>query len=65
MSPSLETKLAQIVGHVERLALGVGALIPSVDKVGLRHLLNDAEVSAWLDSQRRAGIPTGPFINQS
>lgn len=63
MSPTLETKLAQLVSHIERQHNGVGAHKIQQDSVGVRYLLNDAEVAGWLDKHRASGLPTGPFLS--
>lgn len=65
MTPTLEAKLAQIVNYLEERKLGSGAHARTADSVGLKHLLNDAEVMNWLDAKRKEGIGNGPFLNRS
>ncbi len=64
MTPSLEVKLAQLVGYLERQHFGTGAnTVHIVDTAGIKHLLNDREVSAWLDCMRLQGVGPGPILN--
>lgn len=62
MNHSLEMKLAQLVSYLERREFGTVGNLPRADEVALRHILNDREISTWLDCKRLEGIPPGPFI---
>ena len=62
MTPSLETKLARLIDHFERLEMGPGTLRHN-DAMGVRHEFNDREVAEWLTKQRAKGIPLGAILH--
>ncbi len=64
MTPTLETKLAQILDHVDRMQPGNGAMAQSQDSLGMRYALLDREVAAWLDQHRARGIPLGTILHK-
>lgn len=63
MTPTLETKLARIVDHLERQELGSGANKALRDDLGMHYALTDREVSDWLDKHRATGIPLGAILH--